>query len=272
MERTAPHHPLTGKDNRTVKFLASLGDPHVRRKEKAFLIEGVKMVEEALREGLGVKKVLATPSLTQHHGKGVIRLAERGGVDILWISERLMDHIAESKTPQPVMAVVDLPEHSEEGLLDHASGLIVVAHELQDPGNLGTIIRTAEAVGASGVAVTPSTVDAYNPKAIRATMGSILRLPVVRIADARAFLEKCRKAGFQTAAMVLNGERTLFEMDLTKPTAVVLGQEGQGLPEEIVEGGGLRVRIPMAGAIDSLNVATSAAVFLYEAYRQRTRG
>jgi TrmH family RNA methyltransferase len=269
MEPTAPHNPITGRDNRVVKFLASLGDAKVRKKEKTFLIEGVKMVEEALREGLGVKQVVAAPSLTQHHGKGVIRLAERRGVDILWISERLMDQLAESKTPQPVMALMAMREHSEETLLDHASGLIVLAHELQDPGNLGTIIRTAEAVGAAGVAVTPHSVDPHHPKTLRATMGSILRLPVVKITDGRAFLDKCRRQGFQTAAMVLNGERTLFELDLTKPTAVIVGQEGAGLQGDLLEDVDLRVRIPMAETIDSLNVAISAAVFLYETYRQR---
>ena len=269
MERTAPHSPLTGRDNRTVKFLASLGDPKVRKKEQAFLIEGVKMVEEALRDGLGVKHVIATPSLTQHHGKGVIKLAERRGIDILWISERLMDQLAESKTPQPVMALMAMREHSAEELLNHASGLIVLAHELQDPGNLGTIIRTAEAVGAAGVAITPRSVDPHHPKTLRATVGSILRLPVVKITDERAFLERCRTKGFQTVAMVLNGERMLFELDLTRPTAVIVGQEGAGLQGALLDDVDLRIRIPMAGTIDSLNAAVSAAVFLYETYRQR---
>ena len=271
MERTTPHSPLTGKDNKTVKHLASLGDPKVRRKEKAFLIEGVKMVEEALRDRLGVQLVVAAPSLTQHHGRGVIKLAEKSGVDILWISERLMGAVAEGKTPQPVMAVAELREHTEEQLIAGRSGLIVIAHHLQDPGNLGTIIRTAEAAGASGVAVTPHTVDPWNAKAVRGSMGSILRVPVARIQSEREFVRACRSRGFQAAALVLNGRETIFELDLTVPTVVMLGQESAGLTAEELVDFDHRIRIPMADTIDSLNVATSAAVVLYEAVRQRTK-
>ena len=189
--------------------------------------------------------------------------------EVLWISERLMDAIAESKTPQPVMAVVAMKAHSEQALLANDAGLIVMAHQLQDPGNLGTIIRTAEAVGASGVAITSNTVDPFNPKAIRASMGSILRIPIVHSGDALAFIQTCKKKGFQTVATVLTGRTTHFDIDLKKPTVMVLGQEGAGLPQEIMADIDLQVRIPMASTIDSLNVATAAAVILYEAFRQR---
>jgi TrmH family RNA methyltransferase len=145
----------------------------------------------------------------------------------------------------------------------------VIAHQLQDPGNLGTIIRTVEAVGASGVAVTPRTVDAYNGKAIRGSMGSILRVPVVRIQNEHDFVGRCKERGFQAAALVLNGRVTPFELDLTVPTVIMLGQESSGLTAEELAGFDHRIRIPMAETIDSLNVATSSAVVLYEALRQR---
>jgi TrmH family RNA methyltransferase len=271
MANTSPHSPISSRDNKAVRLLASLSDPKVRKKERVFLVEGVKMVEEAIRDKLGVKQVIASPSLTQHHGKGVIKLAERSGIEILWISERLMDGVAESKTPQPVMAVVNMREHEEGALIAHSSRLIVIAHRLQDPGNLGTIIRTAEAVGAAGIAITQNSVDPHNPKTVRASMGSIMRLPVVKIADAQGFLGRCKKAGFQLAAMVLQGNRNLFDADMTKPTAVIFGQEGSGLEGSLLENVDLQIRIPMAETIDSLNVATSAAVVLYEALRQRMK-
>src|SRR5512135_2657737 len=105
MQRTTPHTPITSKDNSIIKYLRSLADPKHRKKAQVFLIEGIKMVEEALREDAGVTMVVASPTLVQHHGKGVLKLAESRGVDILWISEHLMDAVSESKTPQPVMAV-----------------------------------------------------------------------------------------------------------------------------------------------------------------------
>lgn len=233
------------------------------------MIEGVKMVEEALRDNLGITLVAASATLVQHHGKGVLKLAESRAVDILWISEKLMDAVSESKTPQPVMAVVKMKEHTEEGLLTHSAGLIVIVHQLQDPGNLGAIIRTAEAVGASGVAITPNTVDPYSAKAVRASMGSVLRLPVAHIGAIATFITACKQKGFQIVATVITGEKTHFDVALSKPTVVILGQEGSGLPAEIMSDVDQRVRIPMAKTIDSLNVATSAAVILYEAMRQR---
>lgn len=271
MRQSTPHTPVTSKENSAVKYLRSLSDPKQRKKEQAFLIEGIKMVEEALRGGTGVKMVVAAPSLVQHHGKNILKLAETRSVDILWVSEKLMDAVAETKTPQPVMAVVQMKEHVENELLAHGSKLVVICHRLQDPGNLGTIIRTAEAVGAAGVAVTQNTVDPYNTKTVRASMGSILRVPVVRIADVSAFIKKCGQEGFQTIAMALEGSKSLFDFDLTRPTAVIAGQEGAGLPEDILDRVDHRVRIPMAETIDSLNVATAAAVILYEALRQRIK-
>ncbi len=267
--RTSPHAPLSSKDNRVIKLLRSLSDAKNRQKEKAFLIEGVKMIEEALRENVGSMTIVAAPPLIRHYGKGVLKLAESRGVEILWISERLMDALAETRTPQPVLAAVPMKIHSEDELLAPRPGLIVCAHELQDPGNLGTIIRTAEAVGASGVVVSPNTVDPYNAKSVRASMGSILRLPVVPVRNLSAFLRKCGQNGFQSVAADLTGEKTPFDIDLTKPTCVVLGQEGSGLHGDVRADIDLRVRIPMASSIDSLNVATAAAVILYEALRQR---
>ncbi len=272
MQHTSPHSPITSRDNNTIKHLRSLADPKIRDKERIFLVEGVKIVEEALRDNLGVEMIVAAPTLVRHHGRGVLKLAESRSLDILWVSDRLLDALSESKTPQPVMAEVKMKEHFEDDLLNDDRGLIIITIQLQDPGNLGTIIRTAEAVGASGVAITANTVDPYNAKAIRASMGSILRLPIVRIDDGTAFIQACKQKGFQTVAAVLTGERTHFDVDLTKPTAVILGQEGAGLQKDIMANADMSVRIPMAASLDSLNVATAAAVILYETMRQRMRG
>ncbi len=269
MQQTTPHTPLSSKDNKLIKNLHSLSNAKHRYKKRTFLIEGVKIVEEALRDNLGVLTVIASPSLMRHYGKGIIKLAESRGVDILWIAERLMDALAESKTPQPIMATVQMQQHTEEELLAKSSKLIIVAHQLQDPGNLGTIIRTAEAAGASGIVVSPHTVDPYNAKTVRASMGSILRMPVVPVNDLPAMIRKCRQAGFQTVATVLTGDKTHFDINLTIPTVVLLGQEGSGLPEEMMPEIDQQIRIPMAETIESLNVAAAAAVILYEAMRQK---
>ncbi len=269
MLKNNPNNPVMSKDNDVIKHLRSLSDPKHRKKEQVFMIEGVKMVEEALRDNAGVNMLVATPTLVQHHGKGLLKLAATRSITVFWISEKLMDAVSESKTPQPVIAVVRMKEHGEEELLVHTAGLIIIAHQLQDPGNLGTIIRTAEAVGAAGVALSPHTADPFSAKAVRASMGSILRVPLVRIGETGAFVTRCKQRGFQTLAAVVAVGTAHFNVDLTKPTVVILGQEGTGLPQDIIADVDLRVRIPMADSIDSLNVATSAAVILYEMMRQR---
>jgi RNA methyltransferase, TrmH family len=271
MQQSSPHQPITSKENSKVKQLRSLHDPKHRKNEQAFLIEGVKMVEEALRGNAGVSLVVAAPSLVRRHGKALLKLAEDHSCEILWISDKLLDALSENKTPQPVMAVIKMREQNEGRLLDHPSGIIVIAHQLQDPGNLGTLIRTCEAVGAAGLAITSNTVDPFNAKTVRASMGSILRLPMARINDTPGFIRKCTERGFQTVALSLAGGTTHVELDLKKPTAVLLGQEGSGLPDDVLNSMDQRVRIPMAETIDSLNVAVSAAVFLYEIVRQRMK-
>jgi TrmH family RNA methyltransferase len=271
MMRPTPNQPITSRENEKIRHLRALAEPKERKKSKAFLIEGIKMVEEALGTGAPVAQVIAAPSLLRRHGKSVLTIAASRGVDVLWVSEHLMDVIAESKTPQPVMAEVRIAEHSANALLAPEQGLIVIAHQLQDPGNLGTIIRTCEAVSASGVAITQNTVDPYGPKAVRASMGSILRVPVAKIDDAGDFLKACQEKGFQTVALVVQGKETHFDLDLTKPTALVAGQEGAGLPDDMMQAVDHRVTIPMSPAIDSLNVATATAVVLYEAMRQRKK-
>jgi TrmH family RNA methyltransferase len=269
MQQTSPHKPIIAKENTAVKYLRSLFDSKTRKKERAFLIEGTKIVEDALRDDLNVAMVVATPDLVRHHGKGILKQAESKSVKILWISRQLMDAISESKTPQPVMAVARMKQFSGDDLLDNNAGLIIIAHQLQDPGNLGSIIRTAEAVGASGVAITSNTVDPFNAKTIRASMGSILRLPLVHIGDGTAFIKASRQKKFQTVATMVTGKQTHFDVDLTKPTVVILGQEGTGLPQDISADVDLFVRIPMSKSIDSLNVSVAAAVVLYETMRQR---
>ncbi|HAK61175.1 MAG TPA: RNA methyltransferase [Nitrospiraceae bacterium] len=270
MQNLSQKQPVTSRENKTIKYLHSLLEPKHRKKEGVFLVEGIKMVGEALREPGRVRLFVAAPSLPAGKGRLLLERAETQSVEILWISERLTGALSESKTPQPVMAVVSMKEYAEEALVKPNPGLFVITHELQDPGNLGTIIRTAEAVGAAGVAVTQNTADPYNARAIRASMGSILRMPVVRLNDLHDCIGKYKQWGFQTVALAISGSTPHLDLDLRKPTTVIVGQEGGGLPEDIVQRVDYRVRIPMSPTIDSLNVATASAVILYEALRQRT--
>lgn len=269
MHQYGPASPISSRDNRFVKFLRSLSEPKGRKKEQAYIIEGFKMVEEALRIPGAVSHVIATPTLLRHNAESIIEMAASQSVKLTWITDRILDVVSETRTPQPVIAVVRMKEHTETEILKPDPGLFIIAHWIQDPGNIGTIIRSSEAVGASGVVITHGTVDPYGPKAVRASMGSILRLPIIRIDDLSRFLERCTESGFQTVGLAISGKIAHFELDLTRPTALIVGSEGLGLPEDIMQNVRYISRIPMFKGIDSLNVATAASVVLYEAYRQR---
>ncbi len=269
MNRGGPHLPLSSRDNHFVKFLRSLAEPKHRKKEQVFIIEGIKMVEEALRDAGDLVCVVAAPSLIRQHGKGLLRLAESKGIEVVWVTEQILDIVSESKTPQPVLAVVRMKRVSETALMKSVAGIFVVAHGLQDPGNLGTIIRTAEAAAAAGVGITRGTVDPYGQKAVRASMGSILRIPVVKIDDFSGFIEECVRNGFQTVGLAPSGRISVFDIDFTLPSVLIVGSEAAGLPEDVVRKLKISARIPMAEGIESLNAAAAASVVLYEAYRQR---
>ena len=260
---------ISSRSNKVIKYLKTLGLARNRQKEGRFLIEGVRMVEEALeREGC-VEKVLVTPQATTgERAAAIIFDAREKGIEVLWVADRVVEYISETKSSQGVMALVKPVRFTEGDLAKGQIPLIVLAHLLQDPGNIGTIIRTAEAAGAGGVVTTPDTVDFYNPKALRASMGSIFRLPTVKTDSIEGFVGRFKRKGWQVAAAMVSARTKHFDADFTKPTILLLGQEGAGLPPDAVALTDFHISIPMATMIDSLNVATATGVILFEAVRQ----
>jgi len=188
------------------------------------------------------------------------------------VTAQVMDALSPTRTPSGVVALADRPASGEEDLFAGAAPLVVIAVDVQDPGNLGAILRTAEAAGASGLMATTAGADPMGWKAVRGSMGSVLRLPVLRVGDADEALAIARRHGVRCAAAVREGGEPMDAADLTGPLAIVVGGEGSGLSEAIIEACDVRVSIPMAPQVESLNVATAAALLVYEARRQRTRG
>ncbi|MBI5191535.1 MAG: RNA methyltransferase [Nitrospirae bacterium] len=261
---------ISSRSNKVIKYLKSLGLGRNRQKEGRFLIEGVRMVEEAIDLHGCVLKVIVTPQGMQNQrATYIVSAAREKGVEVLWVADRVIDYISETKTNQGVMALVQPKEFSEDDLEKGSVPVIVVAHLLQDPGNLGTIVRVAEAAGIGGVVTTPGTVDFYNPKALRATMGSIFRLPNIRVDSLEGFVERFRAKGYQVAAAMVSAKVRYFDLDYGKPTIILLGQEGAGLPAEASALADRQITIPMATMMDSMNVSSAASVILYEAVRQR---
>ena len=273
MTKNAAMELISSRSNKAIKYLKSLGLARNRQKERRFLIEGVRIVEEAMGVPGCLKKLIATPTgVAGDRAQALITTAGERGIEVIWVADRVMDYISETKTNQGIMALVTPVEFALDDLEKGQIPMIAVAHLLQDPGNLGTMMRVAEAAGIGGVVITPGTVDFYNPKALRATMGSIFRLPTVRTESLQSFVGRFREKGYQVAAALVSGKTRYFEMDYLKPTVVLFGQEGAGLPSDAYRLTDTQLSIPMATMMDSLNVASAASVIMYEAVRQKLAG
>jgi len=257
------HHPA-------VRQARSLHDPDERRSTGRFLAEGVRLLEEAFASGLRCEQFFYTAMLTeQERGAALLTLAKHAHAPLMELPERILNTLKETKTSQGAIGLFVQPTWPKPWETPLQSGLVLVACELRDPGNLGTIIRMGEAAGARGLLLAKGTVDPYHPKALRASMGSLFRLPVVSVILDEKVTDTLTGSA-QVVATVSQGGIAPWEADLTRPTFLLVGQEAAGLPEPLLERATVRVTIPMAKQVESLNVATATAMLLYEAIRQRT--
>ncbi|OKH65163.1 RNA methyltransferase [Mycobacterium sp. SWH-M3] len=228
-----------------------------RRRAARFLAEGPNLVEAALRRGL-VSEVFATEAALDRFGSLL------DGAPVQLVTDRAAKVLSDTVTPVGLVAVCRLPETSLDDVLASAPRLVAVAVETSEPGNAGTLIRLADAMGADAVILAGNSVDPYNGKCLRSSAGSIFALPVVQAPDTYELLAGLRSAGLQVLATTLDGETPLPTADLTKPTAWLFGSEAHGLAADVAAAADARVRIPMRGSAESLNVAAAASICLYE--------
>lgn len=231
-------------------------------------IEGPNLLAEALRSGLRVRCVFAARDA--EHLLEPLKLPKE--TEVLLMQRELLDSALATETPQPIAALIEPPDWTWAHLLRGqrtAAPLIVVLAGLQDPGNLGTIVRSAEAFGADGLLCLPGTVSAWNPKAVRASAGSVFRVPLLTASEKEA-ITHLRTAGVRMIATTAHGAQPADLVDLTEPVALLIGNEGNGVPAALVERADGAITIPCPGLVESLNAAIAASVLLYEAARQRS--
>ncbi len=230
-------------------------------------IEGPNLLNEALRAGLRLDAVFIAKGA--EHLLDPLALAPE--IDVFVMPLELLTSALATETPQPIAALVEPPDWTWTHLLgDHRKSfpLVVVLAGLQDPGNLGTILRSAEAFGANGILSLPGTVSPWNPKAVRASAGSVFRVPLLTVTADECFT-RLREANVKVFATTLRGAAPADRVDLDGPVALLIGNEGNGVPEEIAARAGGTITIPCPGSVESLNAAVATAVLLYEASRQR---
>ena len=222
-----------------------------RRKEGLFIAEGVRLVEDALAYRM-VEKVY---------------LSEEA--DVEYVSSKVFQEISDTESPQGVLAVVQMPGYDRSTIVEKEDAAVICLEDIQDPGNLGTIFRTAEGAGMSAVIMSAGCVDLFNPKVVRATMGAIFRLPFFITENMTKEVEQLKQEHFSVYAASLEGARLYTEETYEGKCAVIIGNEANGIKQETQQAATHKIKIPMEGQLESLNAAVSAALFMYEIHRNR---
>ena len=255
---------ITSTANQQMKNLVMLmKKAKERKKQRVFVVEGIKMFEEAPKEQV----------LSVYASSGFLESGEHRklleGCRYEEVSDAVFKSVSDTQTPQGILAVVRMPEYSYEQLLDKNHTHLLILEGIQDPGNLGTMLRTGEGAGITGVIMSRTTVDLFNPKTIRSTMGSIYRVPFLVAEDLEETLSRLKSDGVFLYAAHLKGTAAYDTFDYTKPCGFLIGNEGNGLTDNIAGMADSYIRIPMQGQVESLNAAVSAALLMYECSRQR---
>lgn len=255
---------ITSTSNPQIKRLLQLQRKgKVRNEEKVFVVEGLRMFAEVPNER--VEKVYVSETL--YNKRKYDFNFQDFSVEIL--SDSVFKHVSDTQTPQGILCIVKRKQYSLQEILGIENPHFIVLDNLQDPGNLGTIVRTAEGAGVDAIFLSKDCVDIYNPKTIRSTMGSIYRMPFIYIEETASILEEFRKKGIKSYAAHLEGKNSYDQEDYRTGTAILIGNEGNGLRDEVSENTDIWVRIPMKGQVESLNAAVAASVLMFEVARQR---
>lgn len=258
---------ITSSDNRWLKRFRRALRQAEASEDGLVGIEGARLVEDSLRSGIEVAALLVSPSGEEHLSR--LGNALPPDASLLRTTDRLFAGVADTQTPQGIAALVR-PRATQFDDLVRGLPLVVVLAGVQDPGNVGTILRSAEAFGASGVIAAKGTAHPFSPKALRASAGSALRLPVVSGLALPVALAQLRMAGLRLYAASLRGTLSPARADLRAPSALIIGNEGAGVPVEVERSVDALLQIPIEAPVDSLNAAVAASVLLYEAARQRS--
>lgn len=257
---------ITSASNQQMKHVIQLNKKaKTRYEQRVFVVEGMKMCMEAPKEDIQAMYVSESFLQAPEH----VQRIKDYSYEV--VADNVFKTISDTQTPQGILALVKMPEYSLEDLMGEGGKQphLLILESIQDPGNLGTMIRTGEGAGVTGILMNKTTVDVFHPKTIRATMGSLFRVPFYVTDSLKETLEELKKKGVSLYAAHLKGEQSYDRPDYRKPCGFLIGNEGNGLTEETAECADAYIRIPMEGKVESLNAAIAATLLMYEVNRQR---
>ncbi|MCI9016467.1 MAG: RNA methyltransferase [Clostridia bacterium] len=257
---------ITSKDNETIKNIRKLKEKKYRDSTNKYIIEGIKLIQEAIEEKALIDTIVICEDCVQQKQIEAKVLYEIAKFNCIYVSSKIFDLITEVTNPQGILAIIDRGESKKE--LDYTKDIILVLEDIQDPGNLGTILRTADSVGLNQILISKKTADVYNSKVIRSTMGAIFRINIVQTEDLEKNLKEIKKHKFKVMVTSLQAEEDIYEVDYTKKV-IVIGNEAKGVSQQILKLADNKIKIPMIGKTESLNVAVATSIILYEYVRQK---
>lgn len=251
---------IESKNNNLFKEIKKLKEKKHRIKSNKYLIEGLRFVEEAIKSKVSIDSIIFTESFNEKNPDLFLKINEN--IKLIQMNEALLKQLCSTENPQGIVGVINMQNKELK-----SGELVVLVDKVQDPGNMGTIIRTAHAAGAAGIVMTKGTVDIYNDKTLRSTMGSIFYIPIVED-DSLDFVKSLKKVGYKLVVSSLQGKNNFFEENLQGKVMIAVGNEGNGVSDEVYDIADIKVKIPMPGEAESLNVAVATSIMIYEKIRQ----
>ena len=257
---------ITSKDNEIIKHIKKLSEKKYRDQNNCYIIEGIKLVEEAIQEKAKIEKIIISEELVKSLEVSRERMSEIQKYDCIYTTEKIFKTISQVMNPQGILAVIN--KNNENIEISYNEDIIVALDDIQDPGNLGTILRTVDSVGLKQLIVSKGTADAYNPKVVRSTMGAIFRVKVIEVENLKETIEIIRKNDYNLLVTSLQTNDSVYDIDYHKKV-IVIGNEANGVSKEIQDIADNRIKIPMLGKTESLNASVATGVILYEYVRQK---
>lgn len=257
---------ISSKDNEFVKHLKKLKEKKYRDMSQEYIIEGIKLIKEAIEESVKIKQIIICENCLNSDIISKELMYEIAKFECIYVTEKIFKSISDVSTPQGILAIVD--RQNIDLKIDYSQDIIVALDDIQDPGNLGTILRTVDSIGLNQILVSKGTADPYNPKVVRSTMGAIFRVKIIECEDLIKTLKQVQKNKFELVVTSLQTNNSIYDLKYDKK-AIVIGNEANGVKKEIQEMADYKVKIPMLGKTESLNASVATGVILYEYVRQK---
>ncbi len=257
---------ITSKENEFIKHVKKLRDKKYRDVEKEYMIEGIKLVAEAIQEKAPIKQIILCDDCEKNAAIPKDLMYEIAKYECVYVTEKIFKYLSGVQTPQGILAIIE--RNNQDTEIDYNQDIIVALDDVQDPGNLGTILRTVDSIGLTQILVSKGTADAYNPKVVRSTMGAIFRVKIIECEDLKQTLKEIKKHKFKIVVSSLQTENTIYDIHYHKKV-IVIGNEANGVEKEIQDMADEKVKIPMLGKTESLNASVATGIILYEYVRQK---